>query len=289
MDAGATRRIGLAALVAASAVLAATGLVIWADAAQSREPGDPLAPDLVVQRPAELYLAGGRKETRLRVSNTVANRGVGPLEFQSGGPVDECNHPGKAEGRLTLQNVYEDSANPGSPGYFLRDQDPGFEQVPAGCSRYHPQHDHWHFDNFARYTLLDDDTGKVVGGSRKVSFCVLDTGRPYPGLDGSPVEPYFPRDEEGKASTCSETSIDGLSVGWEDTYGANLRGQAIKVTDLRRGAYCLVLETDPPTSESDTDGALAESDETNNRRTIRLRLRVNRMVVKRLGPDCRAL
>jgi hypothetical protein len=189
------------------------------------------------------------------------------------------------DGRFTLQRVYKDSAT--SPGVFERADDEEYDEVEAGCSRYHPAHDHWHFDNFARYTLLREKTGNVVGNARKVSFCVLDTGRPYPGLPGSPDEGYYPQDPGAEYPTCSQTSVDGLSIGWEDTYGASLPGQGIKVSGLRRGFYCLVLETDPP-GPGLPDGVLAESDETNNARTIRLRMRVHKLLVRRLGPDCKS-
>jgi Lysyl oxidase len=286
MDAGATGRLGLTALVAALAVGAAAGLLVLADAAESGAPGDDLKPDLFVQRPSELYLADAGKEIRLRVSNTVANRGTGPLEMTGNG--DDCPYEGPTAGKLTVQHLYEDSDDPGSPGWFERDADPSYTELEAGCSRYHPKHDHWHFDNFARYTLLDEPTGEVVGGSRKVSFCVIDTGQPYPDLPGSPEESYYPQDPGSAFPTCSETSVDGLSIGWEDTYGASLPGQGIRVTGLRRGYYCLVLETDPPLPGA-PGGVLNESREGNNTRTIRLRMRPGRLFVARLGSDCKSL
>ncbi len=292
MDAGGTSgRLGLAALVAACAAMLATGLAVSADSASSRAPGDDLLADLVVQRPSELYLAEGGRQIRLRVSNTIANQGTGPLEIEGGGSDESCNVPGKPLGRHTLQNVYEDTADPESEGFFDREEEGGEpdDQLEAGCSRFHPSHDHWHFDNFARYTLFDDGTGARVGGSRKVSFCVIDTGQPLPGLPGSPDQSYYPQDpEHPKFPTCSETSVDGLSIGWEDTYGASLPGQGITVTGLRRGAYCLRIETDPVTGPSDNDGVLLEQDEGNNTRSIRMRMRPQKGVVNRLGPNCKS-
>jgi hypothetical protein len=288
MDGGVRARLGLVGLVAALGLAAGAVLVVLADAARSGTP-DELEPDLFVQRPAELYLADGRKEIRLRVSNTVANRGAGPLEIKGGGPAEDCNVPGKPQGRFTLQNIYRDSDHAGSVGHFERDHDLAApNQYPAGCSRYHPEHDHWHFDNFARYTLLNERTGERVAGSRKVSFCVIDTGRPYPGLPGSPTESYYPQDPENpKFPSCSETSVDGLSIGWEDTYGASLPGQGMAVTDLERGPYCLVLEADPPTP-GDAGGVLEESNESNNARTIRIRINPPKLFVTRVDPSCRS-
>jgi hypothetical protein len=287
MEAGVSRRISLAAIVAVGALILGTGLVLYADSAASRAPGDALKPDLVVQRPQELYVIKRGQTIRLRVSNTVANKGAGPLEIEGGDSGDGCDFPGKTAGRHTLQNIYKDSGNPDSPGYFKRGQDPALEQIEAGCSRYHPSHDHWHFDNFARYTLLREKSGAVAGGSRKVSFCVIDTGHPYGELPGSPGESYYPQDPENpEFPTCSGTSVDGLSIGWEDTYGASLPGQGIRIGKLRRGRYCLRLEADPSDSGL-PDGVLDEANELNNVRTIRLALRPRKEFVERLGSHCK--
>jgi hypothetical protein len=282
MDAGIPGRLHLAALVVAAASTLATGLVVVADSARSGSPGEALEPDLVVQRPYELYVAKGAKETRLRVSNTVANIGTGPLEMTGDGtPCDD------GDGRVTMQRVYEDSADPDSAGYFIRAEDLDGTNRPAGCSRYHEKHDHWHFDNFARYRLLSERTGDVVGGSRKISFCVIDTGQPHPELPGSPEESWYPQDEGAKFPTCSATSTDGLSIGWEDTYGASLPGQGIRITGLSRGSYCLVLETDPA-GVGTPGGVLDESDETNNIRDLRLWLRPGKSIVRRVSHDCKS-
>jgi hypothetical protein len=287
MDAGVSRRVGLAAGVAAAAFACTAALVFSADSASSRADGDLLKPDLVVQRPYELYVSSAGREIRLRVSNTVANRGAGPLELTGGEDNAPCDG---GDGRVTRQRIFEDTGDADSIGYFDRASEAGsYQDFDAGCSRFHPAHNHWHFDNFARYTLLDDDTGKTAGGSRKVSFCVIDTGHPFPDRPGSPEENWYPQDPSGPDPafpTCSETSVDGLSIGWEDTYGASLPGQGIKISGLPRGRYCLLLETDPPIVPGD-GGVLDETNEGNNARTIRVALRPHHLFVKRLGSDCR--
>lgn len=299
MDAGALQRFRIAAAVAAVGVALGALAASVADPARSRgAPPGQLLPDLVVERPHELYLRGRDGHLRLRFSNTVANTGTGPLEIIGGDAGDpSCNLAGRPEGRRTQQAVYEDSAAAGSLGFFRRSDDLGFTLRQAGCSRYHPTHDHWHFDNFARYTLRREPGGAAVGRSRKVSFCVIDTGHPYPELDGSPGgaddpdgrAPYYPQDpDSGQARpSCSATSVDGLSIGWEDTYGAALRGQAIDITGVRRGTYCLVLEVDPRREGLPPEAALLERSETNNLRDLRLRIRPRRDLVRRIGPDCR--
>lgn len=298
MDAGAVRRLRFAALTGTVVSTLAAGLVVAAGPATSGT-GDisELRPDLVVERPDELYLMRSGKDgpVRLRTSNRVANKGPGPLEISGNADGEPCTLPGKPPGRYTLQKIYEDSDDPNepddtdSPDFFLRGEDTGaLPPHEAGCSRYHPAHDHWHFDNFARYTLLSERTGDVAGKSRKVSFCVLDTGRRYPDLPGSPEDRYYPQDPLGpdpEFPTCSETSTDGLSIGWEDVYSAGLPGQGLTLQTMRRGTYCLVLEVDPPSSGK-PDGALLESREHNNTRTVRMRLRPRALAVRRLGSTC---
>jgi len=283
MDAGVLQRFAIAAGAAAGSLALTLALVLSADARSGDPVGPELLPDLVVERPNELYIAG-KKVKRLRVSNTVSNKGNGPLEITGDG--SECEIPGVTEAKRTMQRVYNDDLEEaGSLNFFWRAHDKGWSEQEAGCSRFHLKHNHWHFDNFARYTLLSERTGKVVAGSRKVSFCVIDTGRPHPDLPGSPDDPYYPKDPGAPFASCSKTSVDGLSIGWEDTYGASLPGQGLKVTGRRRGRYCLRLETDPEKVPGD-GGVLEELSENNNTRTVRLRLRVGRGVVKRLGKTC---
>ena len=229
MDAGVRQRARLTMLVAGLSG-AVIGLLVWSSPPAGSAPGDELLPDLRVEQPGEIYIAKGKKAVRLRTSNSVSNVGAGPLEIYSGDEDDLCG----AGGVRTFQRIFEDTVN--TPGYFNRKnpaEAESFETVDSGCSRYHPAHDHWHFDNFARYTLVRESNGAIVGKSKKVSFCVIDTGRPHPGLPGSPGESYYPQDPEGgnpQFPTCSATSVDGLSIGWEDTYGAALPGQGINIT-----------------------------------------------------------
>ena len=291
MEAGITQRIRVALLVGLGGLASAAGLIAAAEGARSGAPDPRLLPDLVVERPQELYLAKTRSVLRLRTSNTVANQGTGPLEITGGDESDPaCFVPGRPVGRPTMQTIYDDDPSAtGSIGHFWRGDDEASTSRDAGCSRFHDAHDHWHFDNFARFALFSERTGNRVGVARKVSFCVLDTDRPYPDLDGSPPASYYPQDPGGanpKTPSCSATSVDGVSIGWEDTYGASLPGQGIDITGIRRGSYCLVLEADPATDAAPA-GGLLERDESNNVRDLRLRIRPRREVLRRVGPECR--
>jgi hypothetical protein len=99
--------------VCAFALLGA-GVVLLALAPPNSEaaPGEQLLPDLVTQQFNEAYIEGGPGETLLRFSNTVANRGVGPLEVLSK-RADAALCPDSGD-RPAFQRVYRDSAVAGS-------------------------------------------------------------------------------------------------------------------------------------------------------------------------------
>ena len=124
---------------------------------------------------------------------------------------------------------------------FNRAQDTDSAKRLFGCERFHPPHDHWHLLDFSRYKLVRQRTGRTVVRSTKIGFCVIDTDRRFASLPGSPAAPYYP----AGSADCDRDSIDGLSVGWTDTYAYSLPGQQLNVTGLRRGRYCLVSKADP--------------------------------------------
>lgn len=286
LDLGIKERLRATALVALISIAAVLALSLGVAPAGS-SPSPALLPDLNVERPSEIYITKGRAATRLRTSNTVSNIGAGPLEIFPGDSGQGC----EGGGRQTKQRVFQDSANADSPGFFDRKDDTATEVIDSGCSRYHPTHDHWHFDNFARYRLIRESNGTQVGTSRKISFCVIDTGHPNPDLPGSPEESYYPQDPDdpdAKFPTCSATTVDGLSIGWEDTYGAALPGQGINITGLRGKRFCLILEADPP-GKNAANGYLAEAEEHDNNMLVqRLRTTIRKAQVKPLNGECRA-
>jgi hypothetical protein len=247
--AGATRyRLIAAAALAALCAVAGAALVL---AVPGRTAGGKrLLPDLITLRPQAVYLTEGNHGTlRLRLDNTIANHGKGPLEVYPGDLSDECNPPGApADGRLAFQRIFLDSNDPGSHGYFERSDDTESDAVRAGCMRFHPQHNHWHLEDFAHYELRKEPSGKVVGVSTKVGFCLIDGLEPdgLSDLPGKPGSGYYPFDPESPESHfCSQTSVNGLSIGWADIYTAGLQGQDIVVDGIRKGRYCLVSVADP--------------------------------------------
>jgi hypothetical protein len=153
----------------------------------------------------------------LRFSTTSWNSGAGALQLEAG-PVDTGS--GKQQ---VLQRVFN---NDGSSALFF-----------AGWFEWHPAHNHFHFDNYALYTLqpVNAPGGYRLTGS-KTTFCVMDTTRIDSSLPGAPQQAVY--------SACG-FQLQGMSVGWGDTYGSHLPGQELDFTGNADGVYQLRIQIDP--------------------------------------------
>jgi hypothetical protein len=180
----------------------------------------------VVDRPPNLkplpassvsLVGDGSGGSTLRFSTTSWNNGTGPLQLEAG-PVDTGS--GKQQ---VLQRVFLSDGTS-----FLR---------LSGYFEWHPAHNHFHFDDYALYTLqpVNAPGGSVRTGS-KMTFCVMDTNKIDGSLPGAPSQAAY--------SSCGQF-IQGMSVGWGDTYGSHLAGQEIDFTGNADGIYQLQIEIDP--------------------------------------------
>lgn len=102
-------------------------------------------------------------------------------------------------------------------------------------------HDHWHFKNYAQWSLYDVN-GMQVASGLKEGFCIEDTN-PY--LSSADPRPKY---------TCRR---QGIQAGWADTYGWGLIGQWLVIDGVPSGQYTLVATVNPA-------GYLPESDYSNN-------------------------
>lgn len=229
--------------------------------ATAQEAGELLLPDLKTRRPDDVSVErkseenGGHK--LLRFSNEIVNQGEGPLEIAAG---DECPGQDPEAFRLANQNVFEDT---NASEVFDRGTDEIATSEVVGCTRFHPQHNHWHLEDFAQYDLhavnKDGSVGAVVATSDKVGFCLVDTVRRKAHLPSSPEERYY-------GGNCNdEDSITGISIGWSDVYGSSLPHQWIYIEGIRSGTYCLRSTADP-------EDQLEESNDSNNKRGLKIRL-----------------
>jgi hypothetical protein len=159
-------------------------------------------------------------------STTSWNNGTGRLELRAG----ETGSAG--------QNVYQ--------RIYLSDG--GYYDTLAGTFVWHPAHNHFHFQDYATYTLQPYNApgGSSRSGS-KTTFCVLDSTMVNTSLPGAPAGPVF--------TTCGAV-VQGMSVGWGDTYGYQLVGQSLDFTGNPSGDYKLSITIDPKNrirEISDTD------------------------------------
>jgi len=120
--------------------------------------------------------------------------------------------------------------------------------VPANLPdlfHYSECHDHYHFDEFARYELRDGD--EVVAIGHKQAFCLLDTQ-----AWAWPFEPAK-----------FDCANQGISRGFADWYEAGLPCQWVDITDTPPGEYALRITLNQPRPEH-LVAALVERDHSNN-------------------------
>jgi hypothetical protein len=221
-----------------SALLVSGGILalIWAPRAYAGP--RPLYPDLKTLKPFDLQfgteIIDGETHQLLRFSNTVYNAGGGTLELM-GLPVTV---PGGQEKTRVYQMLY--SASSKRPTSHA-----------VGTFVYHPEHAHFHFGGFAKYQLWTRAkydawlrSGRTKGSpkranrlSSKVTYCIMD----YEPVDLRPRSPQAPF-----YSAC-DPLIQGMSVGWGDTYIWKLYDQWVDLgtVPMADGRYVLRSVADP--------------------------------------------
>jgi hypothetical protein len=272
---GVRRGCWVAASMSAACV-AMLGVVVASSALAAR-----LNPDLITRPFENLRLCRedpamlekqdactGQGRKLLRFSNSVGNRGAGPLElrpdFTEEGARPDCHQDGKVDingdGIPDDNDIWEDQAiylDGNGNGRYDRSVDTAVFRHLAGCKYYHVAHHHYHLEGYAAYVLRSEQTGNVVSTSPKVSFCVADSVPFDLSLPGAPSSARY------QGSSCGRTSVTGTSVGWADRYAWKLYGQSLPVGTLATGFYCLISTADP-------NGALLEQNTGNNGRQARL-------------------
>jgi hypothetical protein len=253
--------------------IAALALMAGGTGAHAGEP-HKLLPDMVTLRihSDDLKVESSKGDTLLRLTNRIANKGRGPLEIYPSARSHGCDGDDDPDNdRDAIQRVFLDATG---DRVFERRSDTRSEHFNFGCDRYDRHAHHWDVFDLARYALRRLHSGRVVAKTSKVAFCTVDSDPEFPWLPGSPKVPYYPQ------GGCDRDSILGVSVGWADEYYYGLPGQALDITGLKAGRYCLVSTGDP-------SNLLRESNNSNNRRRTRIELRPAKHVVKTLRGPCR--
>jgi len=194
-----------------------------------------LRPDVRALPPRDIAMLNA---TSMKFSATSWNAGDGLLELVPRAPVTDSTG--------TVKQPVDQRVRCSDGSYYDR---------PAGNAAYHPAHNHVHYNDYANY-ILEQDTSNPQNPRKgtKTTFCIMDTtgvNVQMQGASGAAVYNWCPTQEPG-------FNTQGMSVGWGDTYGANLSGQSLNIADLAPGMYRLRHVFDPKnllleTNENDNE------------------------------------
>lgn len=212
-----------------------------------------LRPEKAYDLSIENTNTGSSVQRVLRVASRVSNYGSGPMELF--GEIVGAPHGTPVP---AFQNIRWSNGD--------------VTQMPAGQFEYHDVHSHWHWENLVNFRLLQaanptdpyDPANTEIGSNPKVSFCLVDSQKISPW--SGPPRPGTPQYSE-----CMENT-QGISAGWSDIYASFLFGQWIVIEGVGDGIYWVVFETDP-------EGHLQETDETDNRSAVKIQITGNSVTI----------
>jgi hypothetical protein len=140
----------------------------------------------------------------------------------------------------------------------------GYEPVGQMHFDHKPSHQHWHFEDFARYSLLDAGHVEQVR-SKKEAFCLANTDTVDLTVPDAAWQPENTRLETSCGDESSLSIREVLAAGWGDTYTQYRAGQSFDLRGLPNGIYFVQVLANP-------DGNLVESDTTNNESLRKIKL-----------------
>jgi Lysyl oxidase len=200
-------------------------------------PDPDTLPDLVALPPWSMGTSTRRGRDYLEFASTPWNAGPAPLV------VEGFRRPGEE-----VMDAYQ---------YFRDATGAVVGKSLVGDMRFHPNpaHNHWHFLQFAAFTLHDAQDLEVVR-SRKQAFCLAPTDPIDITVDRADWSPF-----DGIGTQCGARSAlwvrEVLQAGWGDTYFQSVPGQSWDITTLPNGWYYAQVEVNPL-------GTLFEADMANN-------------------------
>ncbi len=105
-------------------------------------------------------------------------------------------------------------------------------------------HNHWHFEQFARYTLLNKSKSVAVT-SHKAGFCIA----PSDAVDLLLPHAVWQPPTVGLPGQCGTPTAlwvaEQMPVGWGDTYTQSVAGQAFDITHVPNGTYYIEVTANP--------------------------------------------
>jgi hypothetical protein len=139
-------------------------------------------------------------------------------------------------------------------------------------------HNHWHIRDVEGGTLVRLDNGHQVGALAKHGFCFFDNVAYRLSLTGAPASAQY---TAGNSCAFNQPNalffMQGLSIGWGDSYGAGTNYQWIDITGLGNGKYKLTATADPAK-------ALRESSYANNSAWANIRITSGGVQIIQKGP-----
>jgi hypothetical protein len=181
-----------------------------------------LMPDIVALPPGDITLKKEDGRTYLLFSTEYWNKGRGPVELVADPKTKNIREDVE---RKVFQRIYR--------------LDGDYRERLAGTFLWHQEHLHYHFIDFAEYTLagLDPETGTFKEVNKaKSTFCIRDS---------EPIDLAHPGAGRTPSYTVCGKERQGISPGWSDAYYYNYIDQRMDVTDAPKGQYLLTIMTNP--------------------------------------------
>lgn len=205
-----------------------------------------LLPDIIISSPGEIYIENIEGKKKIRFSTTFYNQGQGSLEL--------IGKPDPEQVVMATQRIIT--------------TDGSFIEREVGEFILHPDHNHWHIEEYVVFQLWskkNGERGELLSTTKKMSFCIWDQEAFNLFLENAPQSPRY--------LSC-DSEIQGLSVGWSDTYLASVEGQELDITSVSDGNYLISAEINP-------DKKILESDYANNEVIIEININGNVLTPKK--------
>ncbi len=181
-----------------------------------------LMPDIVAIPPQDVTLKLVGNEKHLLFTTSYWNKGRGPLELIADPKTKDV--VGDTE-RNVYQRIYSLDGN--------------YTERLSGKFLWHATHRHYHFQDFAVYTLEPLDKTISIGADKKSlksTFCVRDS---------EPIDLAHPGANKSASYTACGRERQGISPGWADSYYYTYIDQKFDVTGLPSGDYKLKILINP--------------------------------------------
>lgn len=178
-----------------------------------------LLPDLQPEIPREIFIESTSAARILRFSTTFNNVGEGPFEAIRSEPSENTT--------ILASQV-------------INTRDGGREERLIGEFVFHPDHEHWHIEDYVAFELwsLDDngEPSELLASTGKMSFCIWDE---------ESFDLNLPNASQNQVYIGCNNDVQGISVGWSDTYAARIEGQELDISDISDGEYLVRTTLNP--------------------------------------------